>query len=222
MARYNYSKRKYPVRKKKVSWYDKKYSTMELAKKAWVATRYLRGLVNSEMLHIDTNFAGSAITGSGFVQHLTNIAQNDTISGRTGNSILVRNLTYRLKFEISASVSLDTSITMIIFIDTQQISDSNPSVTDVLTTASPQSLLNLNNAGRFKILQRKSITLTPATGGKPAVEYSKTLNLYNHVRYNGTGSTDQQKNAIYMLFVSSEATNYPGLTGSVRIGYHDN
>lgn len=106
--------------------------------------------------------------------------------------------------------------------DTQQISDTSPVLTDVLTTATPESLLNLSNAGRFKILYRKTFIVTPATGGRPAIEITKFFNLQKHVRYNGPATTDIQKNGLYIAFVSSETVNYPTIVGSSRIGYHDN
>lgn len=217
-----YSKRSYGRRRKRTAWYNRKYSTMQLARKAIKGVRYLRGLVNSEMLHADTNFTIANITGSGAINHLTNISQGDTAAGRTGNSFLLRSLAYRFKLEINSSVTSNTTITMLILQDTQQVGDTQPSVTDVLSQANTYSLLSTNTAGRFKILKRKSYLLTPASGGRPAIEQKGYMNLYSHVRYNGTAGSDIQKNGLYVLFISSEATNYPTISGTFRIGYHDN
>lgn len=208
--------------KKKAPWYEKKYSAYQLAKKAYSATRYIKGLVNSEMFHADSNFSSAAITATGSNTHLTPLAQGDTSALRTGNSILLRSLTYRYRLEVNSAVTSNTAITIIIFFDTQQISDTSPTVSDVLASASPESLLNLNSAGRFKILSRKTIILTPASGGRPAVEIKNSMNLYKHVRYNGTAGSDVQKNGLYVLFISSEITNTPTVSGTFRIGYHDN
>lgn len=209
-------------RKSSSSWYNKRYSTLQLAQKALKGVRYIRGLVNSEMFHYDTTFSSAAIVSTGANTHLTALAQGDSATGRTGNSILLRSLTYRFRLEVNSAVTLDTGVTVIIFIDTQQVSDTSPAVTDVLTTATCESLLNLNAVGRFKILSRKTYILTPASGGRPAIEVNNTMNLYKHVRYNGTASTDVQKNGLYVMFISSEPTNTPVVTGAFRIGYHDN
>lgn len=208
--------------RRKTSWYNKKYSSLQLAQKAWKGVRYIRGLVNSEMFHYDTTFSAATIVNTGSNTHLTALPQGDTNITRTGNSILLRSLTYRFKLEISSAVSSNSAITMIVFFDTQQIADTSPAVTDILNTAAPQSLLNLNFAGRFKVLRRKTFILTPATGARPALEFVDNLNLYKHVRFNGAASSDVQKNGLYVLFISSESTNYPTITGTFRIGYHDN
>lgn len=220
-----YARKSYGRKKtfKKKSWYNKKYNALQLAAKAWKGVRYIRGLVNSEMLHKDFAYsAGTTINGTGFVTHLTALGQDDTSSGRTGNSILLRNMNYRFKLEVNASVTLDSSILMLIFMDTQQISDTAPVITDVLTTSTPESLLALGTAGRFKLMSRKTYILTPATGGRPALEIKGYFNIQKHIRYNGTASTDIQKNGLYIAFLSSESTNTPTIVGSARIGYHDN
>lgn len=209
-------------RRRRAPWYNKKYSAVQLARKAFRGVRYLKGLVNSEMLHLDTNFSAASVLGSGAVSHLTAIAQGDTSAGRTGNSLLLRSLSYRFKLEINSSVTSNTTVTMIIFQDTQQVGDTSPAATDVLAQANTYSLLSTLTAGRFKILKRKSYLLTPASGGRPAIEQKGFMKLYSHVRYNGTASTDIQKNGLYVLFISSESTNTPTVNGTFRIGYHDN
>lgn len=217
-------RRKYIRRRRfrKRPWYNRKYNALQLAAKAWKGVRYIRGLVNSEMLHKTLSYSAATIGGSGTCALLSNMAQDDTSSGRTGNSVLLRNITYRLKFEINPSVSSNTSITMVLFYDTQQIGDTTPAWTDIYDSATPQSLMSLATGGRFKILARKQIYLTPASGGRPVVELHKTMNVYKHIRYNGTSGTDIQKNGLYVAYCSSESTNTPTVTGSIRIGYHDN
>lgn len=208
--------------RRKSPWYNRKYSPMQIAAKAWKGVRYLKGLVNSERMHKDFVYSGQTLTNSGLVTHLTAITQNDTIEGRTGQSLLLRNITYRGRLEVNSAVTSNTAITMIVFQDKQQVGDTSPAVTDILSAANPESLLALNTLGRFKVISRKTWVLTPASGGRPAIEINKTFNLYKHVRYNGTASSDIQKNGHYVLFISSENTNYPTFSGTFRIGYHDN
>lgn len=219
-----YAKKSFRRRRvyKRIPWYRKKYNAMQLASKAWRGVRKIRGLVNSEMLHLDKTYSSATISGTGSVSNLTAIGQDDTVSGRTGNSILLRNCTWRLKFEINSSVTVDTSLMMAIVLDTQQVGDTTPAFTDVFAAANPESLLAVGTFGRFKVLYRKTYILTPASGGKPAIEVAKTLNMYHHVRFNGTTSSDIQKNGLYILLVGSESTNLPTVSGTVRIGYHDN
>lgn len=207
---------------KKKPWYRKKYNAIQLAYKAWRGVRRIRGLVNSEMLHVDKTYSSNTISGTGYVYNLTGIAQGDGINQRTGNSILVRNLTYRLKFEINSSVTADTTILFALVWDTQQVGDTSPAITDIFASATPETLLATGTLGRFKIILRKHILLTPASGGKPAIVMHNNLNLYKHTRYNGVNDTDIQRNGLYLVMVSSESTNLPTITGTVRLGYHDN
>lgn len=220
-----YKKKTYRRRRprKSTPWYQRKYNAMQLAAKSWRAVKYIKGLVNSEMLHKDFAYsAGTSIPNTGFITNITALAQGDTTDQRTGNSILLRSLSYRYKIEINSSVTSNTAVLFMLVKDTQQLSDTSPSVTDILTSATPESLMNLTTAGRFKILKRQIILLSPASGGSPAKEISGYRKIYDHVRYNGTASSDIQKNGYYVIMLSSENTNYPTVAGSMRIGYHDN
>lgn len=212
--------------RKPKNWYNRKYtisaSPMQVAQQALRATRYIKGLVNSEMLHKDSPYSG-ALAAQYNITPLCNIAQGDTNLLRTGNSILLRNIYVRLAFSINASVTGQTRIMMALIKDTQQISDTQPAITDIFDSQTiPETMINLNNSGRFKIVWRKTNFLTIASGGKSSFELNKYFKVYDHVRYNGSTSTDIQKNGYYFVIVTSEATNYPSVDGTIRVGFHDN
>lgn len=212
--RYNRSKRS------STPWYRKKYDALALAQKAAQGVYYLKGLVNSEMLHVDT----SLILGSNQSQifSLTQIAQNDTDSGRTGNSILLRNIYVRGLIEINPSVSANSRVMIALVQDTQQVADTTPAVLDVFKTNSPESMLAMPSAGRFKMIYRKTFTLSPASGGRNAIEFTKYWKMRQHIRYNSTANTDIQKNGYYLIVITSEVTNFPSVALTSRVGYHDN
>lgn len=205
---------------KKPYWYDRKYSAKDMAITALRNVNYIRGLVNSEMLHKDTVVTLGSNQSN--ITQIIDITQGDSDSGRTGNSILLRNIYFRGKLEINTAVTGNSRISLILFKDKQQQADSTPSVTDLLKSNDPDAMLNLSNAGRFKIVWRKTYTLTPVSGGKNAVDFSKYWKVYDHVRYNGSASTDIQKNGYFLAIVTSEGTNYPSVGINTRIGYHDN
>jgi hypothetical protein len=217
--------RKYPRRKtygRKKSWYNKKYSTLQLARKAFAGVKYIRGLVNSEMFHVDTDISLTP-TGSGSIINLTSLSQGDTSALRTGNSIYIRNLVFRGRAAINSSVTGNTRIRWMLIQDKQQVSDTTPSVSDIMSTTGPESLLNLSNSGRFSILKSSEFVLYPSgtnTQSVRLIDYYRKMSL--HVRYNGTASTDIQRNGLYLVFISSETTNTPTISGTVRIGYRDN
>lgn len=226
-SRKRYAPKRRTRRSSPTSWYNKRYSVsaspMQVAQQALRATRYIKGLVNSETQHKDFSYsAGTPVSSTGFVTHLTAVAQDDTSAGRTGNSMLLRNISMRFKLDVNPSVTTNSSVLLMLVKDTQQIGDTTPAITDILTTATPESLLALGTAGRFKVLWRKTYILTNVAGGSSAREVVKYFKIYDHIRYNGTASSDIQKNGHYFIAVSNESTNTPFIAGTSRIGYHDN
>lgn len=201
-----------------------RYTTMGaagfLAKKAIRGVRYLKGLVNAEKYHLDTVVSG-AISTTPSVTHLTAIATGDGDGARTGNSILMRGLSFSMTWNMNASAT-NTWIRMVLVQDTQQIGDTTPAFTDIFDSGSSNiiNLLNKNTLGRFKILRDKVISFS----SNSKTDYSKKgfIRFYNHVRYNGTASSDIQKMGLYLLFVSNEATNTPTVSSVWRVFYYDN
>lgn len=214
-----YGKKRYVRKRKPQAWYDKKYSAWQLAKKAYAATRYIKGLVNSEMLYADQSFS-LAISTTPTITHLTGIAQGDSEQGRTGNGILVRSISFKYAVQMHAS-AVATGFRIILLQDKQQVGDTAPTAAAILeTTTSPWSLLQRDQAGRFKILYSRIHTLS--SNGKEIISVEKHMKMYSHVRYNGSASTDVQKNGLYLVCLSDQATNTPTFGGMFRVNYHDN
>lgn len=216
---YQSGKRKYNRAK---VWANTPQTPKALAIQAYKGVKYLKGIINSELHHHDNPLSVVSIPNTGLVTHLTGLNTGDTDTTRTGNSILLKNLTYRYLLEVNASVTTNTSVSVIIFLDTQQIADTTPTPTQVLSTASPQSLLNLTAQGRFKIIKRQNFVLTPSSGVRPAIEIKGYIPMNKHVKFNNTTSTDIQKNGLYLLVIADEATNTPTINGNFRIAYYDN
>lgn len=214
-------RRRIRIAKRKTPWYGKKYSALQLASKAWTAAKYLKGLVNSERMYADRTCTLGAARSN--VWGLTLLGQGDSVGQRTGNSMLLRSIYIRGFCQINSSVTGNTRITLMIVRDNQQQPDTTPLVTDILKTEDPDSMINTNTAGRYKIVWRKNIALYPQSTGSGSVrDIQKYFKLYDHVRFNGTTSTDIQKHGYYLVMVTSESTNFPTIDIETRIGYHDN
>lgn len=218
MAKY-YKKKSY--RKKSPSWYNKKYSTMQLAAKAWRGVKYIKGLVNSEMYHTIQNGSGLlSNAASPTVLNITAIAQGDTNTTRTGNSILLRNIAIRMEF-INNTLTTATLYRIMLVQDNQTVADETTlAVTDILESASTLSFISTTTTGRFKILKNWYFSTDSVS------KVSKTISSYNsmmhHVRYNGTASTDVQKGAIFLVAFSDDGTNKPLFSYNIKTSYHDN
>ncbi|AUM61883.1 capsid [uncultured virus] len=205
-------------RARRAPWYRRKYNAVQLASKALRGLSYVKGLVNSEMFH-NTFSATTYPNHLGDIIPLTNIAIGDTAVTRTGNSLFVRSIAMNMNCSQNASALDNTFIRMILFIDTQQVSDTTPTISNILATTGPNALVNLDSAGRYKFLKTWEFALSTQNPAK-VIKYYK--NIRHHVRYNGPNATDIQKGGLYLAFVSSQATNTPALNYHVRIGYHDN
>lgn len=206
----------------RTAWYNRKYSTMQLARKAWRGVKIIRGLVNSERMYLDTPIFSNSLKA--FVRPLNQLAVGDVSGTRTGNSILMRSLYLRGFIQVNPSVSVNTRISLALVWDTQQIADTNPTVTTIFTSDDPEGQINTAavgyNAGRFKIIMRKTYNLIP--GQRPTINIDKYLKLYKHAKFNGSAATDIQKNGLYLVMLSSEIANYPTVSIQSRLGYHDN
>lgn len=210
------------VRRKRSSksWYDRKYSTLQLAQKSWQAIKYLKGLVNSERMYSDTTHQ---IQAQNQVQRIVNVAQGDGPSQRTGNSILLRSIYIRGQIEINSAVSSNTRFTLAIVRDMQQISDTSPSASDIFEDPTDsESMIKRDTAGRFKVIYRKTSFLAPVASGKNVQMIKIYKGMREHLRYNGTGVGDVQKGFYYLVLLTSETTNFPNLQVVSRVSYHDN
>lgn len=200
--------------------YDKP-SVGNMAKAAWSGVKYLRTLVNSEVHKLDTLFSNgsNALSNSGFVGHLSGIAQGDAINQRTGNSVLASYLSMKLNL-INNATAVQLFGRFIIFRDLQQVGDTTAAVTDVLESASPTAFYNASNVGRFQVLW-DYMWSTDSTG-HGVLNMKKNIRLNKHIRFNGTASTDIQKGGLYILALGDQAVNVPVYAMRFRIGWHDN
>lgn len=200
-------------------WFKNANSAYKLAVQAAKDIWYIKGLVNSEMFH--TNLTGSTtITATGGVLHLTALAQGDTSSGRTGNSVLFRNLLQRFRITLSPSAAT-TYVRFMLVQDNQQIGDTSPTISDVLESVDVLSPLATATQGRFKVLQSKVISLDNVKTKTHLTQ--KYKDMRHHVRFNGPSNTDIQKGGIYFMYVSDQAVGTsPTLDYNFKLGYRDN
>lgn len=203
---------------KKAYWYDRKYSAKDLAIKALRNVNNIRGLVNSEMLKLDVGASTTPtnVTSQSLIL-LNGVAQGDGDTQRTGNSIYARALNANMFFEKHSSATF-TYIRVMVVQDNQQISDTTPTVADVLESDYASHLAK-TTVGRFTVLMSKIITLN---SNLPSRSAKFNYAMRHHIRFNGSASSDVQKGAIYLLLISSEATNTPTVRYNYRLSFHDN
>lgn len=182
----------------------------------------IRGLVNSERMYVDNTMA--ALSGPTQVLNIQQLAIGDLSGQRTGNSILARSIYLQGYMNINSAVTVSTRYSLCLVQDKQQISDTVPVATDIFDSTSPEARIRVgasnNTAGRFKVLWRKNGLLIP--NHRPTVTFDKYFKVYSHIKFNGASAFDIQKNGYYLVLLTSEGTNFPSISLTTRLGYHDN
>lgn len=206
-------------RRRRKPWYDRKYTPMEVAKAALKTATYVKSLVNVEQKLLDTAVDRS-VSNTGHIDHVSAIAQGDGISNREGNSVKATLISMRLSGYIHASAT-NTQVRYMLVMDNQTVSDSTPAVDDILESVNTRSFLDIARLGRFTILVDGHIPLV-ASAANGAFYREHNIPLNNHIRFNGTASTDIQKNGLYFLTLSDQATNTPVVNTQIRLRYVDN
>lgn len=194
-------------------------SVGQMARSAWQGVRYLKGLVNSEQfVHDVAGFVNPTIAGDAIP--LTDIPQGDQIGTRTGNSILVKRAYIRVKLDKHATPASST-IRYALVRDSQQVSDGAPTYENVFSPGGGVlSALNSAQLGRFTILEEKLLTVDT---DNPSRVFVINVSMSSHVRYNGSNSTDIQKNGLYLVVCSTENSGtQPTFTYRSRVYFHDN
>lgn len=217
MVKKQYSKKRYG--KRRAPRYTTMGSANYLAKKAMAGVKALRGIINSEKKFHDYDII-EEVTTAGSSYGLTDIAQGDTNTTRTGNSIMAKSVQIRGNVQFS-NASVKHVVNVYLVHDTQQASDTKPSFSTIFENNNVRSFLNSDTIGRFSILKKWTYVPTDQT----LFQFDEWIDLGNHhVRYNGTAATDIQRGGLYMVQVSNQpsGTGAPQMVFASRVTYYDN
>lgn len=155
----------------------------------------------------------TTVSTAGNVDNLTAIAQGDTDTTRSGCKITVNGIYLKGQFKNHASATTGTRVMISVVKDTQQVADTVIGYTDVYsTTLSAFPLLKDNLYGRFKVIyQKEYIVNMEFSGQQKLIRVQKFIKFKKPLRvfYNGAADTDIQKNGLYLIVWSDQATNTP-------------
>lgn len=209
----------------KRAWKNRK-SIAKTAFKAYAIAKSVSSLINTEFKTY-TQAINVTPTTTGSITNLIPIGQGDTDDDRNGDSVKIKSCSFRFKVSGSGSGSESQTVRCIIFIDKQ---NANPTVTDptvavsssvygVLETSVVQSFKSNKNRKRFIIL--KDFMMHVDQGERIVRYYTWYKRMNMKTEWNDTVTTPQT-NGLWMLLISSEATNAPNVLGSFRTRYIDN
>lgn len=189
------------------------------AAKALSVAYGVKKLINVERKVHDVAISSNVGSSTGLITQLNNISQGDTTSTRSGNSIKCVSQTIRGSASIHASAT-HSSLRFLIVRDTDNQGETI-TVADVLNDTSPNSLLNITKyPGRFKVLMDKQFSLSDS--GAKLQHFKKHKKMSFHLKYSTQGTYDPKDNALFLIALSNEATNQPGLSAYYRLRYIDN
>lgn len=178
----------------------------------------------SETKIMSWNSGYSTVASTGSLQNLTGVVQALGNSGdRVGNVIQPKRLYLTCTSELSSSTStVNQPVRWIVFRDNQQISDTAPTMSDLLYTPSDAvySYYTLAYQKRFTILYDKTTMLNQQQHSQTIVKISIDLSKKKMI-FNGPNAGDIQKYGIYLLIVSDQVITLPYFKYMGRMTYID-
>lgn len=233
------AKRFRPANKTVTTWRRGNRLTARGPRKTGSLTQQVRSLqrvVSSlapEIKNADVDVTSLNITSAGLVVHCSAVAQGDTSSTRTGNTIMVKNVTLVGRWNRSTDVPFNANAyyQVMLLVDKEQSADAAPAVSDITSNADPVfAMPAITTMERFRILwvspilsNMQVVTDSDTTANvptqMPVIRANVTVNT--KVSFNGTASTDQEKNAIYMVLLSGDQNNLIDFVGTCRVAFTD-
>lgn len=184
-------------------------------KKALEMVKKLKRTISPEVKVFD---AGGQVNigSSGTVTELFIPSQGDTYINRSGIVVQPKSLQFRCNFAM-ASAAVNTAFRIILFRGVRESGVAYTTGEILLSAAIDQPLVWLTR-DKFTVIADKTFMLNDsgASGGY----YNRSFSMKKKTHFTGNG-TGVQDGGIYMLLISSEATNTPAFDWHSRVSFTD-
>lgn len=179
---------------------------------------------------VDVSLAQANIPNTGAVTHITAVGAGTGQNQRVGNTINVTDITCRGFLTGGTDVDIVSFMRFAIVVDKEQVADTQPTAANIFTSQQAvQAFPNLDNLERFRVLWMSSVydmrmvsldtdSTVPPTRSS-VVQGSWKGNI--KVSFNGTASTDMDKNNIYFVILKELGTETADFSGTARIAFTD-
>jgi len=221
-SRYNrrsYAKRRGPYRGR-VNW-SKSLST---ASKALTLARQVKQMVNVEYKHHTKTETALDCVSTVSPVCLCLIPSGDVDTKRDGSKVRAKWITFNYTLTMHAS-AVSTVVRVMLVIDTQTNQTAFSGSDLLLDTSIADNIvspLNLDNAGRFRVIYDRYHSFSVNANRIIARKVYKKLNLPLKFDASTPGIEDLTQNSIHLVCFSTEATYEPKITYISRIRYIDN
>lgn len=212
--RRNFGRRRRTYRKRPITY-------GQIGKKIWRDVRWLKSVINVEKKYLDLITAGALPSTGGTLALLNGCTLGDTATNRDGQSVKFVSLNF--KGSLAMNNSAETTFVRIAFVIDRQPNAGTTTVSNIWSSATPTALRGIGTGYRYHVLKDMQFALS--NGGRESVYFEKTLKLRFHTRYNTSNNgdvTDIVTNALYMVYLSDQATNTPTLNINTRLRFIDN
>lgn len=155
--------------------------------------------------------SGDANNSVGYVVPLYSVANGTSRNERVGDYVQPTGITFTCQYVGVSNTNFCDRFCIMFIRDNETISGAAPLLSDILETTvnalAPDSLLNDNTLGRFKVIKRIVTTVGDqgtdnnfkCLKGRVRLPWSKQ----HIIRYSGTGGNTFYKNQIYMVICAS-------------------
>lgn len=167
-----------------------------------------------ELKYKDSSFSTTNPDSSGSLNILMSLNQGTTNNERVGDTVSPTSMTIRGKMNIHSSATA-TQVRILIF---RWLSEAPGAVTDVLESAAITSFKSQNLRYQSEILYDRVFQLDSVN--RPELYWQKKIKLKHKICYPESSSA-ANRNGIYAIVLSDEATNTPTLDTKYRIFYRD-
>lgn len=205
--------------------------------KAWQLAKHLATLINVEEKVWDVNGSGgTALTTTPIVVNLSNIAQGDDYSNRSGDSILAQSLEFHAVAN-SSTAQPGGRIRVLIVRDKLQ-RGTDPAMTDVLMNIAVPLIAPtvVPQEGRFDILYDELVNLSCmgvglATSGSSTTYLPRLVDLPSmkrkwnqHIKYQASSGADASNwiGGLYLIAMGDHASDAITLYYYFRLRFTDN
>lgn len=199
---------------------------MSVARIRRVVAQYLRG--EEERKAVDFILAASPPSGTPVIGYLTTIPQGTDYFERLGLEARLRRIHIRWSVTLnSAAAGPSQLLRFLVILDTQPNQANIPigGQAGVFFSAAPstESPRQFTTTQRYWVLNDQVVTVSSGQGQRRYGEFSHSLNAISHYDQGTiTGSVSTiLTNALWIMYIGSDAANPPAFAGTARLWFSD-
>ncbi len=184
--------------KRHISWYNRKYSALEMGAKALTGLNWVRKRLNTESKFHDLTTATEQST-TGTVTLLSGIDQGDTSITRSGRRVRFT----KLNLTILPAIQGNSVSDVVRFVIVRANNDLAPTWAGTFTTTSPQSYRNLDSTRNVSVLYDKTFVLSTTAYLTKVIDINLII---DHVASWDIGTDTEANNHLFLLTCGQKAT----------------